>query len=83
MLIACSIFRQKTAMLTSRILKKSEFLKSQFMLVMSEQFTVSGGSRICQWGGQGGGAEAPGEGSPEAESFLYIFIQKSGQKLRI
>ena len=27
-------------MLTSRILKKSEFLKSQFMLVMSEQFTT-------------------------------------------
>jgi len=40
MLIACSIFRQKTAMLTSRILKKSEFWKSQFMLIMSEQFTV-------------------------------------------
>jgi len=49
MLIACSIFRQKIAMLTvmfninssstSRILKTPEFLVSQFMLVVSEQFT--------------------------------------------
>jgi len=56
MLIACSIFRQKTATLTvmfniklfyqlefstSRILKTPEFLMSQFMLVMSQQFTVT------------------------------------------
>ena len=40
MLIACSIFRQ-TAMLKSRILKTFEFLMSQFMLVMSEQFTIT------------------------------------------
>jgi len=26
---------------------------------------------------------AKGQSPPEAESFLYIFIQKSGQKLRI
>jgi len=41
MLIACSIFRQKAAMLTSRILKTPEFLMSQFMLVMLEQFTIT------------------------------------------
>ena len=37
---------------------------------------------------RGSGGRAPGGGSggqspPEAESFLYIFTQKSGQKLRI
>jgi len=50
MLIARSIFRQKTAMLTSRILKKSEFLKSQFMFVMSEQFTVTLEQRLQAYG---------------------------------
>jgi len=43
MLIACrpSIFRQKTAMMTSRISKRLQFLMLQFMLVMSEQFAIT------------------------------------------
>jgi len=35
-------------MLTSRILKTSEFLMSQFMLVMSQQFTISLQSTLKQ-----------------------------------
>ena len=54
MLITCSIFQQKTAMLTSRILKKSEFLKSQFMFVVTEQFTVTLEQRFQAFMGRSG-----------------------------
>jgi len=66
-----------------------EFLKSVSIwqsLVICFLTHTSGRSRICQRGDHGERAEREpkrGFGPPEAESFLYIFMQKSGQKLRI
>jgi len=46
--------------------------------------SVNGGSRGSKVPGGGQGGKDPlGQSPPEAESFLSIFIQKSGQKLRI
>ena len=66
----------------------------QNQLHLTQQICNSGGSRICQRGertmvsaslneGLWGGAPSGGGQGAEAESFLYIFIQMSGQKLRI
>jgi len=43
----------------------------------------SGGGAPAGSRGRAPGGESGGRSPPEAESFLYIFTQKSAQKLRI
>ena len=70
--VACSIFRQKTAMLTSRILKKSEFLKSQVMFFMSEQFTITLEQRFQASVSRSGGGQL--ENNHELQIIAYFIV---------
>jgi len=62
------------------------FHQWQFLLLSEDKMSICDSVAdpgFCQGGGADHGERASLNGGLGAESFLYIFIQNSGQKLRI